>query len=193
LYFKGSVNKLSLLLLFVWFWALLKTFNKIQCYFSYWPINWLCRVKRNSINADVKRGHPFKTIITKFASVKFGSCFWRFEISKQARKAHKMLSFYLYIKLIQMSYTFFRGRWDHDRMVVGFITTYAISAYHHKRCEFESSSGEVYSIQYYVIKFVSDSRQVGGFLQVLQFPSPIKLTAMIELGLNTINQTNQPI
>ena len=122
-------------------------------------------------------------------SVKFGSCFWRFEISKQARKAHKMLSFYLYIKLIQMSYTFFRGRWDHDRMVVGFITTYAISAYHHKRCEFESSSGEVYSIQYYVIKFVSDSRQVGGFLQVLQFPSPIKLTAMIELGLNTINQT----
>jgi hypothetical protein len=78
-------------------------------------------------------------------------------------------------------------------MVVGFITTYAISAYHHKRCEFESSSGEVYSIQYYVIKFVSDSRQVGGFLQVLQFPSPIKLTAMIELGLNTINQTNQPI
>jgi hypothetical protein len=28
--------------------------------------------------------------------------------------------------------------------------------------------GEVYSIQYYVIKFVSDLRQVGGFLQVLR-------------------------
>ena len=29
---------------------------------------------------------------------------------------------------------------DRDRMVVRFITTYAISAYHHKRCEFESRS-----------------------------------------------------
>jgi len=38
---------------------------------------------------------------------------------------------------------------------------------------------EVYSIQYYVIKFVSDLRQVGGFLRVLRFHSPIKLTAMI--------------
>jgi len=33
----------------------------------------------------------------------------------------------------------------------------------------------VLSIQHYVIKFVSDLRQVGGFLWVLQFPPPIKL------------------
>jgi hypothetical protein len=39
--------------------------------------------------------------------------------------------------------------------------------------------GEVYLIQHYVIKFVSDLRQVGGFLCVLQFPPPIKLTIMI--------------
>ena len=39
--------------------------------------------------------------------------------------------------------------------------------------------GEVYSTQHYVIKFVSDLRQVDGFLQVLRFPPPIKLTAMI--------------
>ena len=39
--------------------------------------------------------------------------------------------------------------------------------------------GEVYSIEHYVIKFVSDLRQVGGFLRVLRFPPPIKLTAMI--------------
>jgi hypothetical protein len=38
--------------------------------------------------------------------------------------------------------------------------------------------GEVYSIQHYVIKFVSDLRQVGGFLLALQFP-PIKLTATV--------------
>jgi len=33
----------------------------------------------------------------------------------------------------------------------------------------------------YVIKFVSDLRQVSGFLRVLWFPPPIKLTAMIHL------------
>ena len=39
--------------------------------------------------------------------------------------------------------------------------------------------GEVYSIQYYVIKFVSDLRQVGCFLLVLRSPPPIQLTATI--------------
>ena len=39
--------------------------------------------------------------------------------------------------------------------------------------------GKVYSIQLYVIKFVSDLRQVGGFLRVLRFPPPIKLTSTI--------------
>jgi hypothetical protein len=38
---------------------------------------------------------------------------------------------------------------------------------------------EVYAIQHYVIKFVSDLRQVGGFLRVLRFLPPIKLTATI--------------
>jgi hypothetical protein len=39
--------------------------------------------------------------------------------------------------------------------------------------------GKVYSIQNYVIKFVSDWRQVGGFLQVLLFPPLLKMTATI--------------
>ena len=34
-------------------------------------------------------------------------------------------------------------------------------------------------VQHYVMKFVSDLRQVSGFLQVLRFPPPIKLTAII--------------
>ena len=51
--------------------------------------------------------------------------------------------------------------------------------------------GEVYSIQHYVIKFVSDLRQVSGFLQVFEFPSPIKLTQniteiLLKVVLNTI-------
>jgi hypothetical protein len=41
-------------------------------------------------------------------------------------------------------------------MVVRFTTTYVISAYHRWSCEFESCSGEVYSIQHYMIKFDSD-------------------------------------
>ena len=60
-------------------------------------------------------------------------------------------------------------------MVVGFTTTYEIRAYHHWCCEFESQSGR--GVQQYAIKFASDLRQVGGFLRVLVFPLPIKLTA----------------
>ena len=39
--------------------------------------------------------------------------------------------------------------------------------------------GEAYSIQHFVITFVSDLRQVCGFFLVLRFPPPIKLTATI--------------
>ena len=69
--------------------------------------------------------------------------------------------------------------WGRDRTVVGFIATYAITVYHHGCCEFEPISNKVYLIQHYVIIFVSDLQQVGGFLQVLRFPPPIKLTATI--------------
>jgi hypothetical protein len=68
-----------------------------------------------------------------------------------------------------------RGRRGRDCMVVGFITIYAISAFHHLRCEFEPRSSNVKSIQHYVIKLLSDLRQVSGFLR---FPSPINLTAL---------------
>ena len=53
--------------------------------------------------------------------------------------------------------------------------------------------GEVYSIQHYVIKFVSDLRQVSRFLQVLRFPPSIKLIVshniteiLFKVALNTI-------
>jgi hypothetical protein len=41
------------------------------------------------------------------------------------------------------------------------------------------NQGEVYKLEHYVIKFVSDLRRVVGFLRVLQIPPPIKLTATI--------------
>ena len=74
-----------------------------------------------------------------------------------------------------------KGCCGRDHMIVGFTTTYAISAYHHQCCEFESCSSKVNSIQHYVIKFVSDLQQVNGFFRVLRFSSPIKMTATIKL------------
>jgi hypothetical protein len=55
-----------------------------------------------------------------------------------------------------------------DCIVVRFTTTYAISAYHHWCCEVESGQ----NVQHYVINFVSDLQQVGGFLEVLRFSPP---------------------
>jgi hypothetical protein len=66
-----------------------------------------------------------------------------------------LLHKYIYTKIPKN-----RGRRGCGRMVVGFTTTYAISTYHHWCCEFESRSGR--GMQQYVIKFVSDLRQVGG-------------------------------
>ena len=55
---------------------------------------------------------------------------------------------------------------------------YCIYIVHMYRCcEFESRSGR--GVHHYVVKFVSDLQQVGGFLLVLRFPPPIKLTATI--------------
>jgi len=86
-----------------------------------------------------------------------------------------------------------RGRRSCDHMVVGITSTYAISAHHHWCCEFESRSGK--GVQQYVIKFVSDLWQVGGFLW---FP-PVSLTnktdrhditvILLKVTLNTIKQT----
>ena len=51
-------------------------------------------------------------------------------------------------------------------------------------------------MQQHVIKFVSNLRQIGGFLRVLRIPPPIKLTAteiLLMVELNTIKPTNHPI
>ena len=67
------------------------------------------------------------------------------------------------------------GRRGRNRMIVVFITTYAIILVPITTKVVSSNPvhDEVYSIQHYVIKFV------GGFLRVLRFPPSIKLTATI--------------
>jgi len=85
-----------------------------------------------------------------------------------------------------------RGRHGRARMVVGFTTTYAISTFHHWCCEFESRSG--LGVQHYVIKLVSDLRQVGGFLRV-SFTNKTDrhdiAETLLKVVLNTIKQTNK--
>jgi len=92
-----------------------------------------------------------------------------FDFHRTSCKLHslcKMNCSYLNLFII-----FYGDRHGHDRMVVGFTTTYAISAYHHWCCEFESRSGR--GVQHYVVKFISD------FLRVFWFPPSIKMTTTI--------------
>ena len=79
-------------------------------------------------------------------------------------------------------------------VVIGFTITSEIRAYHHRCCELESRSGR--GVQQYVIKLDCDLRQVGGFLRVLRFPPPMKLThniteILLKVALNTIKQTQK--
>jgi hypothetical protein len=47
------------------------------------------------------------------------------------KKTHAILDEYLHLQDIKVScQEFYRGRYGRDRMIVGFTTTYAISAYH---------------------------------------------------------------
>ena len=72
-----------------------------------------------------------------------------------------------------------QGRRSRDRMIVGFTTNYALVPITINIVRSNPAHGEVYSMQHYMIQFVSDLRQVGGFLGVIWFPPSIKLTAMI--------------
>jgi len=65
-------------------------------------------------------------------------------------------------------------------MVVGLTTTYAISAYHHWWCEFESRSG--WGVQHYVIMFVRDDLLVTEILLKVAL-NTIKLNQTIDIFL----------
>ena len=91
-----------------------------------------------------------------------------------------MFLFYIFFILISIVdgtnlYTYIGVRLGLDRMIVGFITVCNQRLYiTAKVVSLNPSHDEVYSVQHYVIKFLSDLRQVSGFLWVQQFPSLIK-------------------
>ena len=73
-------------------------------------------------------------------------------------------------------------------MVVGFITTYAISAYHHWCCEFKSRSE--WGVQHYVI--IDRWFSLGPPVSSTNKTDRHKITEiLLKVTLNTIKQTNK--
>jgi hypothetical protein len=90
---------------------------------------------------------------------------------------HDVIYFsFLKVILAYFNIVFQIKRGSRDPIVVGFIINYAIHVYNQ---QFESRTDEMYSIQYFMIKFVSILWQVDVFFQVFRFPLRIKLTATI--------------
>ena len=102
--------------------------------------------------------------------------------------------------LSKCSVCFFRGRHGCDCMVVGFITTYATMQSVPITTNIMRSNpthGEVYLIQYYVIKFVSDLTAGRWFSTRPPVSSTNKTDRheideiLFKVALNTIKQTNK--
>ena len=121
----------------------------------FFPLQWMCsciNIMKFSIFCSVLNFHCMSTQTTPRANNEPICHFYIVPSKQTVTKFTRMI--------ILLIYT--RGRRGRDHIVVGFTTTYAISAYQHWCCEFESRSRR--GVQHYLIKFVSDLRQVGGFL-----------------------------
>ena len=86
-----------------------------------------------------------------------------------------------------MIWTSTQQRGCRGRMVVGFTTTSEITT---KVENSNLSHGEVYSIQHYVIKFVSELRQVGDFLHQNKTDRHDITEILLKVALNTTIQSN---
>ena len=82
----------------------------------------------------------------------------------------------VYLFVLFLSYYILLRGWGCPWSYGWWIST---TAYHSEVVSSNPTHGEVHLIQYCVIKFVSDLRQGGGFLWVLLFHSPVKLSATI--------------
>ena len=107
-----------------------------------------------------------------------------------------------------LSLSLLSGRRGRDRMVVGYTTTHAMSAYHHRCCEFESLSGR--DVQHYSVKSRYQWHQTSLCDKVCQWLAtgrwfspgpPVSSTnktdhhditeILLKVVLNTIKQTNK--
>ena len=89
-----------------------------------------------------------------------------------------------------------RGHRGCDRIVVGFTTTYAISAYHHWCCEFESRSGRGVldtTLCDKVCQWLATCRWFSLYPQVSSTNETDRhdiTEILLKVALNTIKQTN---
>ena len=90
-----------------------------------------------------------------------------------------------YIAIFTPLSTWIWGRCGGDRIVVGFTTTSAISAYHNWCCVLKSRSG--WGVQHYVIKFVSDLWQVFSGSSTNKTERHYITEILLKVVLNNIN------
>ena len=76
--------------------------------------------------------------------------------------------------------------WSYGRWLSNYLCNQCLSLL---TLRVRTRSCEVYSIQQYVIKFVGDLRQIGGFLRVLMFPPPKKTDDIAEILLKVASNT----
>ena len=95
-------------------------------------------------------------------------------------------SFFLFclLVLIRPSWSWPYGIWFYSYLCTQFLSPLKLRV-------FKSSSDEVYSLQHYVIKFVSDLKQVGSNLRMLKASSTNKTEILLKVVLNTIHQPQQ--
>ena len=92
-----------------------------------------------------------------------------------------------------IGFCFIQGLWGHcDRMVVRLMQAVPITT---RVVSLNPAHGEVYSIKHYEIKFVSDLRQVSGFLLVIWFSTNKTdchyiTEILLKVALNTITPNN---
>ena len=90
-----------------------------------------------------------------------------------------------------------RGHCGRDHMVVGFTTTYAINAFHHWCCEFESRSGWGVQVQHYIfcmwysLSVTCDRSVVFSGSSTNKTDRHDITEILLKVVLNTIKQTNK--
>ena len=124
---------------------------------------------------------------------------WKDFCRWKCKKIHSNGSRRLFLRIYSVFFiTYYsRGRRGHDRMVVGFTTTCAISTYHHWCCQFESRSGrDVQHLCDKVCQWLTTGRW-------FSLSTPVSSTnksarhditeILLKVALNTIKQTNNNI
>jgi hypothetical protein len=105
-----------------------------------------------------------KVIATQYTDDRGWSQIWEKKVNSQ----HLLITYNQLTVTVVWSWSY--GSWIYSYLWTP-ITTKVVSS--------NPVHGEVYSMQHYVIKFISELQQVGGFLRVFRFSQPIKLTATI--------------